>query len=389
MKRMIFESEHELFRESVARFFSAEIAPHSQAWREQGHVDREAFRKAGAQGFLLLWAPEKYGGAGTADHRYEQIVCEENIRHGDSGFYANLHSMIVAPYIGSFGTEEQQSRFLPGAIRGEKILAIAMTEPGAGSDLAGIKTRAELTGGADGKHWLLNGSKTYISNGIQADVVIVAARTTPDSRGALGLFIVEAGMQGFQRGRRLKKMGLHSQDTAELFFDNVRVPAANLLGEPDKGFQYLTQNLAVERLQVAITSVTAAQVAFELTLQFVKERRAFGKPVGAFQNTRFKMAEMRAQIDAAQCFVDQCVMLANAGELTTEIASEGKLVATELEGRVLDECVQLHGGAGYMEEYRVCRMYQDARVTRIFAGTNEIMKEIIGHGLGLDDRKLS
>jgi len=389
MKRMIFESEHELFRESVARFFRAEIAPHSQAWREQGHVDREAFRKAGAQGFLLLWAPEKYGGAGIADHRYEQIVCEENIRHGDSGFYANLHSMIVAPYIGSLGTEEQRSRFLPGAVRGEKILAIAMTEPGAGSDLAGIKTRAELMGGADGKHWLLNGSKTYISNGIQADVVIVAARTTPGSRGALGLFIVEAGMQGFQRGRRLKKMGLHSQDTAEMFFDNVRVPAANLLGEPDKGFQYLTQNLAVERLQVAIASAAAAQVAFELTLQFVKERRAFGKPVGAFQNTRFKMAEMRAQIDAAQCFVDQCVLLANAGELTTEIASEGKLVATELEGRVLDECVQLHGGAGYMEEYRVCRMYQDARVTRIFAGTNEIMKEIIGRGLGLDDRKLS
>jgi alkylation response protein AidB-like acyl-CoA dehydrogenase len=389
MKRMIFEPEHELFREPVARFFRTEIAPHSQTWRDQGYVDREAFRKAGAQGYLLLWAPEEYGGAGIPDYRYEQILCEENIRHGDSGFYANLHSMIVAPYIAKFGSEEQKWRLLPPAARGEKILAIAMTEPGAGSDLAGIKARAELVSGAGGGYWLLNGAKTYISNGMQADVIIVAARTATDSRSALGLFLVEADMQGFQRGRKLKKMGLHSQDTAELFFDNVRVPAANLLGERDKGFQYLAQCLAVERLQVAIASVAAAQVAFDITLEFVKERRAFGKPIGAFQNTRFKMAEMRTQIDTVQCFVDQCVMLANGDELTAEVASEAKLVATELEGRVLDECVQLHGGAGYMEEYRVCRMYQDARVTRIFAGTSEIMKEVIGRGLGLDDRKLS
>jgi alkylation response protein AidB-like acyl-CoA dehydrogenase len=388
MKRMIFEPEHEVFRESVGRFFRAEIAPHSQKWREQGYVDREAFRKVGTQGYLLLWAPEAYGGAGIVDYRYEQIVHEENIRHGDLGFYANLHSMIIAPYIARFGTAEQKLRFLPDAVRGEKILAVAMTESGAGSDLAGIKTHAQYVSGASGGHWLLNGTKTYISNGIQADVILVAARTG-SARSALGLFLIEAGMQGFERGRKLKKMGLHSQDTAELFFDNVRIPAANLLGHPQKGFHYLAEGLAVERLQVAIASVTAAQVAFDLSLEFVRGRRAFGKPIGAFQNTRFKMADLRTQIDVVQCFVDQCVMLANREELSAEVASEAKLAATELEGRVTDECLQLHGGAGYMEEYRICRMYQDARVTRIFAGTSEIMKEVIGRGLGLDERKLN
>jgi alkylation response protein AidB-like acyl-CoA dehydrogenase len=387
MKRMIFEPEHEVFRESVGRFFRTEIGPHSHKWREQGYVDREAYRKLGTQGYLLLWAPEAYGGAEIADYRYEQIVHEENIRHGDAGFYANLHSMIVAPYIARLGTTEQKLRFLPDAVRGEKIFAIAMTESGAGSDLSGIKTHAEYVSDASGGHWLLNGTKTYISNGIQADLILVAARTG-STRGELGLFLVEAGMQGFERGRKLKKMGLHSQDTAELFYVNVRVPPANLLGHPQRGFYYLAQGLAVERLQVAIASVTAAQVAFDLTLEFVMERRAFGKPIGAFQNTRFKMADLRTQIDVVQCFVDQCVMLANCDELSAEIASEAKLAATELEACVTDECLQLHGGAGYMEEYRICRMYQDARVTRIFAGTSEIMKEVIGRGLGLDERKL-
>lgn len=384
MKRMIFDAEHELFRDSARRFFETEIGPQAERWREQGFVDREAYRKMGAQGYLLMWAPEEYGGAGISDFRYEQIVYEENIRHGDVGFYANLHGMIVAPYIAKLGTENQKQRFLPGAISGDKILAIAMTEPAAGSDLAGIKTRAE----DKGDHWLLNGSKTYISNGMQADYAVVAARTLPDSKYGIGMFVVEEGMPGFKRGRKLKKMGQHSQDTAELFFEDVRVPKENLLGDPAKGFAYMAQFLATERLQVAIASITQCQVAFDLTLDFVKTRRAFGKPIGAFQNTRFKMAEMRTQIDAVQCFVDQCVMLANANELSAELASQAKLIASETEGRVLDECVQLHGGAGYMEEYRVCRMYQDARVTRIFAGTNEIMKEIIGRGLGLDERKM-
>ncbi len=384
MPRTTFEPEHELFRDSVRKFFQTEISPHTERWREQGYVDREAFRKMGAQGYLLMWAPEEYGGAGIDDYRYEQIVQEENIRFGDVGFYANLHSMIVAPYIGKLGDDEQKARWLPRAISGEAILAIAMTEPAAGSDLAGLKTRAEDCG----DHWLLNGSKTYISNGLQADLAVVAARTQADSRYAIGLFVVEAGMEGFTRGKKLKKMGQHAQDTAELFFDNVKVPKSNLLGQPTKGFTYMAQLLAVERLQVGVGSTTAAQTAFDLTLDFVKQRKAFGKPIGALQNTRFKMAEMRAQIDAVQCFVDQCVMLANRNQLTAEVASQAKLLASELEGRVLDECVQLHGGAGYMEEYRVCRMYQDARVTRIFAGTNEIMKEIISRGMGLDDRKM-
>ena len=385
MPRTIFEPEHEQFRDSAARFFQKEIGPHAERWREQGYVDREAFRKTGEQGYLMMWAPEEYGGAGIEDYRYEQIVMEENIRHGDIGFYSNLHSMIVAPYIAKLGNAEQKARFLPPAIKGEKILAIAMTEPAAGSDLAGMKSRAEDRG----DHWVLNGSKTYISNGMQADIVVVAARTVPDSRTGIGLFVVETGMEGFKRGRRLRKMGLHSQDTAELFFDNVRVPKENVLGDYTRGFHYMAQFLAVERLQLGVGSTTAAQVAFDLTMDFVKQRRAFGKPIGALQNTRFKMAEMRAQIDAVQAYVDNCVTLVNAGKLTAEIASQAKLLASELEGRVLDECVQLHGGAGYMEEYRVCRMYQDARVTRIFAGTNEIMKEIIGRGLGLDDRKMS
>ena len=385
MKRMTFEPEHELFRDSARRFFGNEIGVHSQRWREQGYVDRDAWLKAGALGYLLLWAGEEYGGADIQDLRFEQILHEENIRSGEVGFYTALHSMIVAPYIDKLGTPEQKQRWLGPAVRGEKILAIAMTEPGAGSDLAGIKSRAE----DKGDHWLLNGSKTYISNGLLSDVIVVAAHTDPDKRHSIGLFVVESGMPGFGRGKKLAKMGQHAQDTAELFFDNVKIPQANVLGDSGRGFHNMAQFLPIERLFAAIGSMAAAQTAFDITLQWVKERRAFGKPIGAFQNTRFKMAEMRTQLDAVQCFVDQCVIQANTNELTTEVASEAKLIASELEGRVMDECVQLHGGAGYMEEYRICRMYTDARITRIFAGTNEIMKEIIGRGLGLDDRKLT
>ena len=383
--RVIFDSDHEQFRDSVRRFFQNEIAPQVPKWRKQGYVDREVYRLMGEQGYLLMWADEQYGAAGMADLRYEQIVQEENLRYGDPGLYSNLHSMIVAPYIAELGTGEQKQRFLPGAVSGDKILAIAMTEPGAGSDLAGLRARAEDRG----DHWLLNGSKTYISNGMQADAVIVAARSVPDSRYGIGLFVVEAGMEGFKRGRKLEKLGLDAQDTAELFFEDVRVPKENVLGESALGFKYMAQFLATERLMVGIGSLAHAQVAFDLTLDFVKERRAFGKPIGALQNTRFKMAEMRTQLDAAQALLDQCVLLANQQRLTAEGASEVKLLSSELENRVIDECLQLHGGAGYMEEYRISRMYRDARVSRIFAGSNEIMKEIIGRGLGLDDRKLS
>jgi len=385
MPRVIFEPEHETFRDSVRRYFRTEVEPRVPAWRAQGYVDPEAFRQLGAQGYLLMWAPECYGGAGIEDVRYEQIVLEENVRYGDIGFYSNLHSMIVAPYIAKLGTEEQKQRYLPPAIRGELILAIAMTEPHAGSDLAGMKARAEDRG----DHWLLNGSKTYISNGMQAGAVIVAVRTVPASRTGIGLFVVDADLPGFQRSRRLEKLGLDAQDTAELFFDNVKVPKSQVLGDPAQGFRYMAGFLPTERLMVAISSIAHAQTAFDLTLEFVKTRRAFGRPIGALQNTRFTLADLRTRIDAAQTFVDQCVLLANAGRLSAEVASEAKLLATELENEVIDACLQLHGGAGYMEEYRIARMFRDARVTRIFAGSSEIMKEIVGRGLGLDERKLT
>ncbi len=385
MKRLIFEPEHEQFRESVIKFMAAEVAPHVERFREQGMVDRELFLKAGAQGLICTWADEKYGGAGIDDFRFEQIIIEENMRHGDIGFYINLHNDLVAPYIAKLGTDEQKDRWMPGIVSGEKILAVAMTEPSTGSDLAGIRTRAE----DKGDHWLLNGAKTYISNGILSDLVVVAARTDPDVKHSLGLFVVERGMEGFERGRKLDKMGLKSQDTAELFFNDVKLPKANVLGDPTQGFGYLARFLAQERLVAAIGFLATAQTAFDITLDYVKERRAFGKPIGAFQNTRFKMATMRAELDMAQTYVDQCVLLLNAGELKAEDASAAKLLTSELEGRVMDECVQLHGGAGYMNEYRICRMYADARISRIFAGTSEIMREIIGRSLGLDERKLS
>jgi len=384
MKRTIFDQDHESFRDSVRRFVSNEVTPHIDEWRTEGSVGRDIWLKAGEQSLLCMWADEAYGGAGINDFRYDQILAEEIIYQGDPGLYFALHNRIVAPYIKQFGTEEQRQRFLPRAVSGESILAVAMTEPGAGSDLAGMKASAKDCG----DYWLLNGSKTYISNGILADVVLVAARTNPESSHGLTLFMVERGMEGFERGRRLSKMGLDAQDTAELFFNNVKVPKSNVLGEPGKAFVYLAGNLAEERLMCALQSVAHAQAAFDLTLEFVKDRRAFGKPIGALQNTRFKMAEMRAHLDCQQTWIDQLVVQHNAGQVDSVMASSAKLLASELEGRVMDECVQLHGGAGYMDEYRISRMYRDARISRIFAGTSEIMKEIIGRSLGLDERKM-
>ena len=385
MKRLIFEPEHEQFRESVRHFMEAEVAPHRERFREAGMVDRDLYAKAGAAGLLCTWAEERWGGVGVDDFRFEQIIIEENMSHGDIGFYINLHSDLVAPYIAKLGNEEQKSRFMPGIVSGETILSVAMTEPATGSDLAGMKSRAVEAG----DHWVLNGAKTYISNGILSDLVVVAARTDPVKPHGISLFLVERGMEGFERGRKLEKMGLKSQDTAELFFNDVCVPQANLLGEAGQGFRYLSRFLAQERLVAAIGFMATAQTAFDLTLDFVKDRRAFGKPIGAFQNTRFVLAALRAELDMAQTYVDQCVLLLNKGELTAEDASAAKLLSSELEGRVMDECLQLHGGAGYMDEYRISRMYSDARVSRIFAGTSEIMKEIIGRGLGLDERKMN
>lgn len=383
MERNCFTEDHEMFRDAVRQFMINEVEPHGERWREQGIVDREAFEKAGEQGLLLMWADEKYGGAGVEDFRYEQILIEELAKHGDPGFFITLHSRLVAPYLGALGTEEQKARWLPKCIRGESILAIAMTEPGAGSDVAGMKTRAV----DKGDHWVLNGSKTYISNGINADLVIVAARTVPDATHGLGLFVVERGMEGFERGRNLKKMGLAAQDTAELFFNDVKIPTENVLGDATRGFYYLMQFLAEERLLGAVGYIAACQVAFDLTMEFITDRKAFGQTVADFQNTRFKMADMRTEIDLAQVYLDRCVEEHNKGKLSAEMAARIKLYGSELEGRVMDTCVQLHGGAGYMDEYRISRMYTDARVSRIYAGSSEIMREIIARSIGLDPRK--
>jgi acyl-CoA dehydrogenase len=384
INRRIFTPEHGVFRETVRKWAAAELAPYSEQWRAEGMVPKWAWKKAGEQGYLCMWAGEAYGGAGMEDYRYDQILIEE-LLHVDAGFFLALHNRVVGPYLNNLATEEQKARWLPGCVSGDTILSIAMSEPGSGSDLAGMKTRAE----DKGDHWLLNGSNTYLSNGLISNLCVVAARTNPDSPRAVGLFVVEEGMPGFKRGRKLKKLGLHSQDTAELFFQDVKVPRANVLGEPTQGFRNLMLNLAEERLTGAVGYTTRAERAFEVTLAYITDRKAFGRPIGTFQNSRFKMAEMRTRIDACWALVDHCVMEHVERKLTAETAAAAKLFSSEVEGWVVDECLQLHGGAGYMEEYEICRLYADARISRIYAGTSEIMKEIIGRGLGLDERKRS
>ncbi len=384
MKRLIFNEDHEMFRDSVRKFMQAEVEPHVERWRQAGICDKDAFLKAGEQGLLCMWVDEKYGGLGIDDFRFEQIVIEETMRHGDLGLFLTLHSRLVGPYIGHLGSEPLKARLLPKCISGETILGIAMTEPAAGSDLAGIKSRAVQKG----EHWVINGSKTYISNGINGGAFVVAARTVPDKPHGIGLFVIEEGMEGFSRGRNLSKMGLKAQDTAELFFENVRVPSENVLGDPLRGFYSLMHFLAEERLISAAQAVAHAQIAFDITMDYILERKAFGRPIAAFQNSRFKMAEMRTALDVAQTFVDQCVVMHNQGELSADLAAEAKYYATEVESTVMDNCVQLHGGAGYMSEYRISHMFTDARVSRIYAGSTEIMKEIIARSIGLDERKL-
>jgi len=373
MTRPLFDEDHNLFREQYRKFLQQEVMPFREAWQDAGIVPREMFQKMGAQGFLLTWAEEKYGGMGLTDFRYQQVMIEEDANYSDPGFFHTLHSRLVAPYLQNFGTEEQRQHFLPKCISGEHILAVAMTEPDAGSDLAGLKTRAE----DKGDHWLLNGSKVYISNGINADLVVLAAKTNPDNPRAIGLFIIERGMEGFERGRNLKKMGLKSQDTAELFFTNVKVPKSNVLGDAQKGFHYLMQGLAEERLIGACDYVAQSQRAFDITKDYVEQRKAFGKRVADFQNTRFQMAEMAAEIDMAQVYIDHCVRSHNQDQLTADMAAKAKLLTSELQCRMVDLGVQLHGGAGYMEEYEICRLYTNARISRIYAGSSEIMKEII------------
>ena len=381
--RTLFTPEHEAFRDSFRRFIAKEIAPFHDAWEEQGYVERKVWNKAGDNGFLCTSMPEAYGGA-DADKLYSVIQMEELARAGTSGIGYSLHSEIVAPYILHYGTEAQKSHYLPKLASGEMIGAIAMSEPAAGSDLQGIKATAIKQ--ADGSY-LLNGSKTFITNGWHADLVIVVAKTNPAAGGkGTSLLLVERGMAGFSAGKRLKKLGLKAQDTSELFFDNVRVPADNLLGGAameNKGFICLMEQLPWERLQIAITAVASAQAAIDWTVAYVKERKVFGQAVSSFQNTRFKLAEMQTEVQIAQVFVDKCTELVLQDKLDTATASMAKYWCSDLQCKVMDECVQLFGGYGYMWEYPITRAYADARVQRIYGGTNEIMKEVITRGMGL------
>jgi alkylation response protein AidB-like acyl-CoA dehydrogenase len=382
MRRELFGDEHEQFRGSVRRFIADEMVPFHDGWEREGIVDRELFRKAGSHGFLGMAAPEEHGGGGVADFRYNVVIAEEIQRAGvnAAGLGWTLHNDICLPYFLTLCTEEQAARWLPGICSGELITAIAMTEPGTGSDLASIATTARR----DRDHYVVKGAKTFITNGINADLVITAVKTDPTQRHAgMSLLVVERGMDGFERGRNLAKIGMHAQDTAELYFDDVAVPLANRLGDEGSGFRSLVTKLPQERLSIAVTGVAAAAHALEITLAYVKERSAFGQPIGSFQNSRFRLAEMATEVEIAQCFTDRCTTALNAGELTAEEAAMAKWWSTELQKRVIDTCLQLHGGYGYMVEQPIGRMYADARITTIYGGTTEIMKEIIGRGLGV------
>lgn len=383
IERSLFSPDHEAFRDAFRRFMEKEIAPFHEQWEEQGYVDRKVWNKAGENGFLCMTMPEEYGGSG-ADKLYSVIQMEELGRGGFSGIGYGLHSEIVAPYILHYGTEAQKQKYLPKLASGEMVGAIAMSEPAAGSDLQGVKTTAIKQ--PDGSY-LLNGSKTFITNGWHADLVIVVAKTNP-AAGAKGtsLMLVERGMPGFETGKRLKKLGLKAQDTSELFFTDVKVPAENLLGgqaHENRGFICLMEQLPWERLQIAITAVSSAQAAIDWTLAYVKERKVFGQPVASYQNTRYTLAELQTEVQVARVFVDKCVELIAQDKLDTATASMAKYWCSDLQCKVMDECVQLFGGYGYMWEYPITRAYADARVQRIYGGTNEIMKEVISRAMGL------
>lgn len=384
IERTLFQPDHQAFADSFRRFIEKEVTPLHADWEDQGYVAREVWSQAGANGFLCMSLPEEYGGAG-ADKLYSVAQMEELARAGTTGIGFGLHSEIVAPYILHYGTEAQKQKYLPQMASGAVVGAIAMSEPAAGSDLQGIKTTAIKS--ADGSHYVLNGSKTFITNGWHADLVIVVAKTDP-AAGAKGtsLLLVERGMPGFEKGQRLKKMGMKAQDTSELFFNDVKVPAENLLGGPameGRGFICLMEQLPWERLQIAITAVAAAQAAIDWTLDYVKQRKVFGQSVASFQNTRHTLAELQTQVQVARVFVDKCCELIARDQLDTETASMAKYWTTDLQCKVMDECVQLFGGYGYMWEYPITRAYADARVQRIYGGTNEIMKEVIARAMGL------
>jgi alkylation response protein AidB-like acyl-CoA dehydrogenase len=381
MRRTLYQEEHEAFRDAVRAFMERHVVPRHAEWEAAGVVDRSVWVEAGKQGLLGIDVPEEYGGGGTKDFRYNAVIDEEITRVGATGLGFGLHNDIVAPYLLGLGTAEQKQRWLPGFCSGELITAIAMSEPAAGSDLQNVRTRASR----DGDDWVLTGAKTFITNGINADLVIVVAKTDPDAEGARGisLLVVERGMPGFERGRNLDKIGLKAQDTAELFFDEVRVPGTNLLGELNRGFVHLMERLPQERLGIAVAAVAACERMLELTLEYVKGRTAFGRPVGSFQHNRFVLAEFATQVTIARTFLDECVRALNDGELSVADAAMVKWWTTDLQNKVADGCLQLHGGYGYMTEYPISRAFLDGRVQAIYGGTNEIMKEIIGRGLGL------
>jgi long-chain-acyl-CoA dehydrogenase len=380
MKRTVFEAEHEALRETTRQYIESELVPNAEKWESERIVDRSAFVAAGKYGLIGFNMPEEYGGGGSDDFRFNAVIDEELARYGGPAPSLTLQNDVVAPYFKHLSNDEQLKRWMPGIASGETIVAIAMTEPGAGSDLAGIRTSAVR----DGDDWIINGSKTFISSGINCDLVVVVCRTDPEAgHKGFTLLVVERDMEGFSRGRKLDKMGLHAQDTSELHFENVRVPSANVLGQEGRGFYHLMQNLPSERLSIAISAIAGARETWRQTVQYAKDRKAFGQPIGSFQHNRFLLAEMDTELDVSEQYIDRCLQGVVDGELTAVEAAKAKWWCTETAKKIIDGCVQLHGGYGYMMEYRVARDYVDSRIQTIFGGTTEIMKEIIGRDLGL------
>ncbi|MBZ4018976.1 acyl-CoA dehydrogenase family protein [Streptomyces purpurogeneiscleroticus] len=385
MRLSVFNEDHEAYRQTLRDFIEKEVAPVHHEWEEQGHPPRDFYRKLGELGVLGIQVPEEYGGAGERSFKFAAVTMEETARAGVSFGNYSVHANLILPYLMKYATEEQKQRWLPGFASGDLMTAIAMTEPGTGSDLANIQTRAQLS--ADGRHYILNGAKTFITGGALADLVLVVARTAPydpeDRRAGLSILCVETASEGFAVGRKLQKIGLKASDTAELSFTDVKVPVENLLGEEGKGFSYLSHNLPQERLSIALGAAASAAAALRFATGYVKDRTVFGKPVAHFQNTKFVLAECATEVEAARLFADRALELHDAGELTVADAAKAKLYCTEAAGRVIDKCLQLHGGYGYITEYPIARLYADTRVSRIFGGTNEVMKTIIAKSLGL------
>lgn len=379
MRDHILEEEHIIFRDAVKAFMAKEVRPYYDKWDKQGHVDKELWLKAGELGILCMDFPEEYGGMGLKDFRYNAIVGEELAKCGASAPGFTLQNDVMAPYFMEYFTEDQKKKYMAKIASGEIITAIAMSEPGTGSDLQGIKTSAV----DKGDHYLLNGSKIFITNGIMSDLIVVVAKTDPEAgHGGFSLILVESGMEGFSRGKNLDKIGMKGQDTAELFFEDVKIPKENLLGQEGQGFYYLLNNLPQERLSIAITGIGTCEIALDWTIQYCKDRKAFGRPIGKFQNTRFKLAEMKTKIEVSRSFIDDCIMELNEGKLTVEKAAMAKYWMTDIQNEVVDECLQLHGGYGYMLEYDIAKAWRDSRAQKIYGGTNEIMKEIIGRAMG-------